>query len=331
MDTTSPARLARTKRLSHDEDEPALHAAKDWFSAHKGVLAATFVVSWIWFARVLTPAMLVVNPPAASPDPLHPPPKFFGSMGLILATGAPLVNLEHLTTSQRAAVRAPSMAVPSEPKAMTTAHVAGLMLATGSPTMLHLARDGAASARQQPSAVAARSKAAPSGASQLPFVLTCSLVHTLLVCLGLACGSDTASGRSGGVSSTLFKTGLVAFGLLCACLYAAWEFQVGPVPAFAADHFCLSEAAFVLSGAASATAWLTLPMLLEHSRVGRAWLSSPRSALFTSVAGGMLLAIDQLSLSLTLGCFGLIVGGSLVAANKSTVVPRSSTAGKWNL
>ena len=322
MECTSPARLARQKRLSHDEEDVACDT-KDFVRSHRSALLATFVVAWVWFSLIVAPLAVPV-PPAAT---LDPPRQKLSGFGLVLATGS-LLHLDHEDTY--AIPLAASQ--PSRPPAVEHASKlerAGLAMATGSPMFMHLERP--APAKTPPAAAASTSVAAPfimSAAAERAFVLTCALVHTLIVCVGLAIGSDTR--HSGGTYVHMLQACVGAFVLLCAALFLSWEWQLGPVPPVAQRIFG-SQSAYVLVGAASATLWLCVPMCLEHTATGRAWTTSPSMCALTALAGATLLGLAplaELSLGGTAMCFAGIVGSTAMAA-----APRGhlASSGMWNL
>jgi len=76
-----------------------------------------------------------------------------------------------------------------------------------------------------------------------------------------------------------------SFCVLCASLFWSWEYSVGPVPPVARRLFGNDEMAYVLVGAASATSWLAVSMLVPHLAAGRAWAASPRLCALTAAAG----------------------------------------------
>jgi hypothetical protein len=78
----NPARLARLKRTSHEESS-ATAVASTFVHGHAAALIGTFVISWVWFARVVSPLVpyesgspRAVAQPAAVPEQawqeLHP-------------------------------------------------------------------------------------------------------------------------------------------------------------------------------------------------------------------------------------------------------------------
>ena len=74
--------MCRRKRLSHeDEDLPTASSAAGFVFSHHKPLLATFVVAWVWFARVVAPLAVSVAPSA-------PRTEMQRDVGLFLATGS---------------------------------------------------------------------------------------------------------------------------------------------------------------------------------------------------------------------------------------------------
>ena len=328
METTAPARLARKKRLSHEEDThgetadnllPSPKSAKAFVAAQSSPLLATFVIAWVWFAQVVAPCAVPLAPTKPS---AHPVRTGLDAFGLALATGSPsLLHLDRSpvklapprTEAVRRIERAARPAAGEAPEKWQAD--AGLFLATGSPTLLHLDRH----TTSPPPVVPAAPQRSPSDPLDMrAFVLTCALVHTLLVGIGFAFGSDTLHPTSDAIP-TMLIAGVVSFLILCASLYAAWELQIGPVPPVAA-HLFASETAFVVGGAASATAWIALSMLCQHTQFGRSWSSSPRLCALTALSGVAVIALD-LSVTLSLvSFFGLVAGAAAMGAAAGRIV-----------
>lgn len=280
MDTTSPARLARRKRLSHEDEQdeymPTPATTAKYLATQKWPLVATFVVAWCWFARVVAPLAASTISPAPAAGLMAAPQLDFG---LYLATGFP--GITHLSSAAAPAQpHSPRPLAPSPPAATTRGPSTfcddlGYALAMGSPALFR--RDASTAVAAAPPTALAAPKTRPSAASAdvSAFVLTCALVHTLLVAFGLAFGSDShvldaGRGRERSRAHAMLSTGCACFGLLCLALYLSWEYQLGPVPGFASRIFAQSEAAFVLVGGLSATGWVATSMLLEATHLGAA-------------------------------------------------------------
>ena len=150
-------------------------------------------------------------------------------------------------------------------------------------------------------ACGARSKTAPT--DKRSFVLTCALIHTLLVGVGLALGRDTrVLTRLQDKLSTMARTCVACYGLLALSLYLAWEFDLGPVPSAVAHTPGVNTATFVLLGAASMWLWLACSMLVPHSKLGD--VAATNSTLHVCiVAAGLGLTLCDASVSASLACF----------------------------
>lgn len=320
METTSPARLARQKRLSNEHDDSdndiSCQSACWFFWTHSSVLFATFIIAWVWFARVVAPLAGAAGVPA-EPAPCE----WANDAGLFMATGSPgLANMH-------AAFSAPSLRPSPVTEQLATRGDAwtfddfGLTLAIGSPW---LGRSMDRSASSAP-AVAKASSSTPASVAPMSsadevraFVLTCALVHTLLVGVGLAFGADSHAATAYAGSATaaarmLALVGGASFLLLCLCLSVSWELQVGPVPSYAARIFSHSKASFVLIGALSATGWLGGSALLETTALGRAWTRSTPLLALTALAGGATLLLEA-SVAVSLVCIAISLGSAGAAA-----------------
>jgi len=166
---------------------------------------------------------------------------------------------------------------------------AGLLLSIGMAPYLSSDVNFASAVHAEPQ------KAAPDTQS---FVATCALVHTFIVGVGIALGRDTL-GHS--LLLPFLRLSVGIFSLLCAVLYWAWEWKVGPVPPVGELLFS-SEASFVIVGAASMTAWLAASMLLQHSAIGRLCTRSTLLHVLLMASGFALEAMDA-PLAPSLGCF----------------------------
>ena len=124
----------------------------------------------------------------------------------------------------------------------------------------------------------------------------------------------------------LLRAGVASFAFLCAVLYLAWEFQIGPVPA-AVGAKLNSEAAFVLIGAASMSVWLACSMLVPHSQLGDKVLAAPSlHGCITAVGAGM--ALFDLSAGASTAVFVLAGCTGVLASHFSGSFPKSLV---WNL
>lgn len=146
----------------------------------------------------------------------------------------------------------------------------------------------------------------------LPFVLTCAVVHTIVVAFGLALGRDTLTMRAGGAAALIMRVGVASFFFLCAVLYWAWEYQIGPVPAVGERLFS-SEHLFILVGALHTTAWLTCSMALPHSPLGHVCTSSSKMHLGIAMMGAAVHA-SALSVGSSCAVMGVLGATGLLAA-----------------
>jgi len=217
---------------------------------------------------------------------------------------------------------------PKEPPALNThvkAQKLGHFLATGSSL---LSEDTPRRMpKPSPAPLPAPSPSAASATNEkLAFVVTCALAHTVIVCVGIALGRDTRVLSRHGSSVALLRAGVASFAFLCAVLYLAWEFQIGPVPA-AVGAKLNSEAAFVLVGAASMSVWLTCSMLVPHSQLGDKVLAAPSlHGCITAVGAGM--ALFDLSAGASTAVFVLAGCTGVLASHFSGSFPKSLV---WNL
>jgi len=146
----------------------------------------------------------------------------------------------------------------------------------------------------------------------LPFVLTCATTHTLIIAVGLALGRDTLTMRAGGAAGLIMRVGVASFFFLCAVLYWAWEYKIGPVPAVGERLFS-SEQLFILVGALHTTAWLTCSMALPHSPLGHVCTSSSKMHLGIAMMGAAVHA-SALSVGSSCAVMGVLGATGLLAA-----------------
>lgn len=194
----------------------------------------------------------------------------------------------------------------------------GMFLATGT----GLLSDDAPRRMPQPAALPAPT-ASPM-ADKVAFTVTCALVHTVIVCVGIALGRDTRVMSSWGSAQALVRAGVASFAFLCAVLYLAWEFQIGPVPA-AVGPMLGSEGAFVLVGAASMSVWLACSMAVPFSKLGDKALKAP-SLHGAITAVGTCMALFDMSAPASLAVF-MVAGSIGLLASR----PRVRRAIAWNL
>ena len=159
------------------------------------------------------------------------------------------------------------------------------------------------------------------GADKGTFVLTCALVHTVIVGVGLGLGRDTRLLTSlQEKMATMIKAYFGCFAFLALALYIAWEYNVGPVPAALAHTPGVNATSFVLFGAASMSLWLGCSMLVPHSGLGDKAASS--TALHAAiVAAGVCLTLFDASVTASLACF-TICGSAGVLANSLPTAQR---------
>jgi len=146
------------------------------------------------------------------------------------------------------------------------------------------------------------------------FVLTCSLVHTVIVCVGIAFGRDARTmGRNW--TGPCLRAFVAAFAFLCVVLRLAWDYQIGPVPAVVAQH---GELQFVIFGALSMSGWLGASMMVPLSTLGDAAIGS--TALHTCIAAvGLAMAFADVSVTSSLECFAVSIGLGLIASSIASV------------
>ena len=325
---TSPARRCREKRLSHEVESgdalfPTAKESAQFCVTNRAALLATFVLALVWFGQIVAPLV------PAEPKPIMAPRKtMLEKFGLALATGTSL-NM-HL---EGASFAPPLYKHTNKAADSCSQDALGMHLATG----IGLFTQPDCAAPPAPAKAASSPGAAGSSAADVDiraFVAVCALVHTLIVGFGLAFGSDsTAVAGAKGPASTLLAAGGTAFVFLCAALYLSWEYNVGPVPAVCSKLFAQSEAAYVLVGAASSTAWLCVSMLLEATGAR----GSPTLCGLTAVGGGVVLAVDA-SVAVSLSCLVALVGGLVGSAlwfaaqeRQSGRRPPLSPIDVWNL
>lgn len=202
----------------------------------------------------------------------------------------------------------------------------GMFLATGTGL---LSEDAP---RRMPTPAAAPAPAASPTADKVAFTVTCALVHTVIVMVGIALGRDTRVMSTWGSAQALLRAGVASFAFLCAVLYLAWEFQIGPVPAAVGAEAPWaaklgSEGAFVLIGAASMSVWLACSMLVPFSKLGDKALKAP-SLHGGITAVGTCMALFDMSAATSLAVF--VVAGSIgLLASRSPRLSRHAIA--WNL
>ena len=296
--------LSRRKRLSHEEDDyPTPNDASSFVRTNGMALLATFVMAWIWYADVIAPlAKLPVVPSTTNAM------SRLDTLGLFFATGSPM----HLDRSATSPAVAPTFAPPQQTKVTENlSDSLGLVMAVGSPGLLSLdAKLPTLSPQpEQPE----ESPAATFSSDRQNFVTVCALVHTLIVCIGIAFGRDTL-----GHGATAYRTLTACFCLLCACNYAAWELDVGPLPAATVRLFQIHESTFVLIGALEAMGWLSISMLMQHSSFGRSWAASPKLCGLTALAGSLVHAFDASFVGAILCCG--VIGSAACAAALGVVV-----------
>jgi len=164
-----------------------------------------------------------------------------------------------------------------------------------------------------------------------PFVMTCAIVHTVIVCVGLGLGRDTRVLTAWEKYAPLVRGSIASFAFFCAALYWAWKFNVGPVPAAFSSTITPNVASFVLVGASELSVWLGAAMLVPHSPMGDKVASSTAfHGLLTAVASGM--ALLDISVSGSLATFGLAgsmgLGGSILASRVPSV---RASMNAWNI
>jgi len=164
-----------------------------------------------------------------------------------------------------------------------------------------------------------------SPAEENGFVMTCALVHTLIVCVGIAIGNDTLSDIH--ALTELLQTVAALFVLFCAALWWSWEYKVGPVPPMAELLFA-SEASYIFGGAASLCAWLVASMVLPHTGTfGRMYTSSRALHHLIAILGVGLYLLDMPTFGVA-ACFGTFLArmpGAKVAARSSTIAAATTS------
>ena len=315
-----PARRCRQKRLSHEGESqndvfPTLSNSAGFVNEHRAPLLATFVLAWVWFGQIVAPLVPQATPstPSTPSTTMMARKTPMDKLGLAFATNSPSMMYFDLAAHQHKrerAVRPPPAAKAGTPWSKNDL---GLYFATGATSLIHLTENPTTATRAPPATATSPPRGARGPASDVDmrsFVAVCVLVHTLIVGFGLAFGSDSTDiDSSRGPASALLAAGGASFVFVCFVLYVSWEYNVGPVPAVAAKIFAQSEAAFVLVGAASATMWLSVSMLLEATGAA----ASPTLCGLTALAGGIVLATDA-SVGVSLSCLVVLVGGLVGSA-----------------
>jgi hypothetical protein len=155
----------------------------------------------------------------------------------------------------------------------------------------------------------------------LPFVLTCAIVHTFIVAVGIAFGRDTLTlGDSAGAAGLIARAAAASFVFLCGVFWWAWEYKIGPVPTVGERLFS-SEQLFVVVSALQTTAWLTCSMAVPHSPLGHLCTSSGKMHMAIAMTGAAvhaagLSAGSNCTIFCVLGAAGILVA-SLVKADRS--------------
>ena len=302
--STNPARLCRAKRLSKEETEdespdpmlPTVEEAGSFVSSHRTAVLAAFVIASVWFGDVVAPLVPSSQPKASAAASAVVLPKV-DNAGLAIATGSLGFYLHE-----------PSIAARSAKKE--------LAIAPTSPSLRHTTNESSSAA----------AGAALFSSDVQAFAVTCALVHTLIVSVGLALGRDTLSMRE--PSGAFLRVVVSSFCFMCAVLWLAWEYNIGPVPVVAARLFS-SEEAFVLIGALQTTAWLTCSMAVPHSPLGHVCTKSNKFHLAIALAGVSLHAME-LSARSNVAVFGVLGTAGLLAA-ESVKAGRLSAMALWNM
>jgi len=154
------------------------------------------------------------------------------------------------------------------------------------------------------------------------FIMTCALVHTIIVGAGMAFGSDTLVDHNW--REPLLRAGGASILFFCVALYLSWEYQLGPWPRYleAATH--ATEAAYIVLGALEMTAWLAIAMLAPHSQLGRA---CTRSRALHAAVGAIGIGVHLVGVSAPIA-YRLLCVFSVVAAaalgNSGVVVAKGA-------
>ena len=314
--STNPARLCRAKRISREETEdeaadpmlPTVKEAAAFTINHRTAVLAAFVIAWVWFDHVVAPLVPSSPHPAASAKAVMVtaavPPRVHAA-GLAMATGSLGFYLNEpdgtsvmASMAKKQATAARAASTPSQPARRTGSN----------------------------SSSAADASDSVFGSDVRAFVVTCALVHTLVVSVGLALGRDTLSMRE--PSGALLRVGVSSFCFMVAVLWWAWEYKIGPVPVVAERLFS-SEGAFVLIGALQTTAWLTCSMAVPHSPLGAVCTGSNKFHLAIALLGLSIHAME-LSARSNAAIFG-VLGCAGLAAAEAVRAGRLSGLALWNL
>ena len=365
MNTSATRRKTRNSReeelLAETEDAilsaPSPKQSIEHLRSHNTALVATFCIAVVWFAQIITPLYTELSAPQDD-GRVHliqvartTQPVFHGAqnLGQFLATGHNLVSNDgpgfqsairrravlpvsaaaaNAAKTCEAAKSSPADAAPPMLGPVGKAQNLGQFLATGHNLV---SNDGpgfqsAIRRRAANAACGARSKTAPT--DKRSFVLTCALIHTLLVGVGLALGRDTrVLTRLQDKLSTMARTCVACYGLLALSLYLAWEFDLGPVPSAVAHTPGVNTATFVLLGAASMWLWLACSMLVPHSKLGD--VAATNSTLHVCiVAAGLGLTLCDASVSASLACF-MVCGALGVVAEALAPARRAISWGSF--
>ena len=300
MNTSATRRKTRNSReeelLAETEDAilsaPSPKQSIEHLRSHNTALVATFCIAVVWFAQIITPLYTELSAPQDD-----------GRVHLIQVA----------RTTQPVFHGAQNLG-----QFLATGHN---LVSNDGPGFQSAIRRRAANA-----ACGARSKTAPT--DKRSFVLTCALIHTLLVGVGLALGRDTrVLTRLQDKLSTMARTCVACYGLLALSLYLAWEFDLGPVPSAVAHTPGVNTATFVLLGAASMWLWLACSMLVPHSKLGD--VAATNSTLHVCiVAAGLGLTLCDASVSASLACF-MVCGALGVVAEALAPARRAISWGSF--
>lgn len=156
------------------------------------------------------------------------------------------------------------------------------------------------------------------------FVLTCALVHTVIVCIGLALGKDLLGHN---LVRPLLVFAVGAYLLLCAVVHWAWECKVGQWPLVGEKVFGTNETPFVLLAAGSMTTWLVASMLVPHSGLGRLFTKSTAVHGAIVAAGLAMIALDPPATQ----CFAIFCGACGAGLAGTFASEFKSTVAVWNL
>jgi hypothetical protein len=243
--------------------------------------------------------------PASRPPPSARDPMRSNSAGRFLAMG----HMGLALNEDAPASRPPPASAPRQRSD------AGLFLATGIFGLVFSQEPFAV--LDVPNTTEALGSLSPAETSA--FVMTCALVHTLIVCVGMAIGNDTLTDIH--ALTELLRTVAVLFLLFCGALWWSWEYKVGPVPPIAELLFA-SETSYVFGGAASLCAWLVASMVLPHTGpFGRLYTSSRalHQVIATIGVGLYLLDMPTFGVAACFGTFLAMMPGAKVAARSSTI------------